>query len=100
MNTAAEYLVHFHIELEAHKAAMKESGIKHDKEIAEIRELQNAFAAGMIRLQEKSIQNEDAHAKFEAGMGEIRELHRDTEAKLNSLIETVDSIIRKRKRDK
>jgi len=102
LNTLAEHLAHFEEREEAQR-------IRHDKEMADIRELQNAFAAGMIRLQEGQIRLQEAQAKsdrrlddskqeWEAGMKQLREAQRITEEKLHALIETVDQIIRREKR--
>jgi len=100
VNTLAEHLAHFEEREEAQR-------IRHDKEIAEIRELQNAFASGMIRLQEGHIRLQESQAKsdrrldeakqeWETGMKQLREAQRITEEKLHALIETVDQIIRKK----
>ena len=93
LNTTAENLAHFHAALEAQRMHMEAQRIQHDREIAEIRGLQNVMAAGVIRMH-------DAHAKFEsefnAGMERLRQAQETTEEKLNALIETVDRIIRDR----
>jgi hypothetical protein len=73
-------------------------------EIAKIWALQNALAGAMIRLQseqETTARELDAAKKewqqrWDQGMEGLRELHRNTEEKLNALIETVDRIIRNR----
>jgi len=93
INTLAGHLAHFEEREEAQR-------IRHDKEMADIRELQNAFAAGMIRLQEMQAKTDrrldDSKQEWEAGMKQLREAQRITEEKLHALIETVDQIIRRK----
>ena len=83
--------------------------LRHDKEISDIRELQNAFAAGMIRLQEshqhmdrelealKETVQKNAEASAAATAANV-EAQRVTEEKLKALIDIVDRIIRDRNR--
>jgi hypothetical protein len=89
--------------LRAHEADEKAARDRHDKEIAEVRELQNVFAVGMVRLQEAQTRNQ---ARNELEIQELRELHKRTQEtldeageKLNALIETVDRIIRERNKE-
>lgn len=100
--TRIENLLSIMTEHEARFDEMLEAQrVRHDKEISEIRELQNAFATGMIRLQEsqqttdKKVQalTETVRVNAEANA----EAQRVTEEKLNALIDIVDRIIRGRR---
>jgi paraquat-inducible protein B len=84
---------------------------RHNKEMAEIREMQNAFAAGMLELkasqeelknsQEEARQRNDRHDREIEELRQMgresKELMRTIEENLNALIKTVDEIIRGRK---
>ena len=73
-NTVAEHHAHFAEELEAQQ-------VRHDREIAEIRELQNAMAAGMIRLQEAQETTsrglDEGMKEWRLGMEDLRDAQRD-----------------------
>ncbi len=104
LNTAAEHLAHFDAKLEKqrihHDAELEKQRIRHEKEVADIRDLLNAVAAVQIRSEEKWLRYREESAehfrKHDVEIEELKELHRDTEAKLNALIETVDNIFRRR----
>src|SRR5437867_3894130 len=100
LNSMTEHHAHFADELEIQR-------VRHDREIADIRELQNVFAIGMIRLQDGASRLEAAQERSQKEMEKLREAQRVseeklreaqrvTEEKLNALIDTVDRIIRNR----
>ena len=99
-----EHHAQFQEEIRQHREESLQFEQRHNKEMAEIREMQNEFAAGMLELkasQEQSKQRQDRH---DTEMEEIRqmsrvnkELMRTIEENLNALIKTVDEIIRGRK---
>ena len=95
LNTTADLLAHHSEQLEAQR-------IHHDKEIGEIRELRNAMASGMIRLQETQELTardlRESKKRWDEGMEDLRAVQRITEEKLHALIDTVDRIIRSRNR--
>ena len=100
LKTVAEHQAHFAEGLEAQR-------VRHETEIADVRELQNALAAGMIRFDDRMIRFQEAQEKsheemkelreeFREGMNDLREAQRTTEEKLNALIDTVERIISNR----
>jgi hypothetical protein len=58
---------------------------KHDEQIAAVTDLVDRLAQSQIRLTDR----------MDAGFQELRELHADTQYKLNALIETVDKLVRR-----
>jgi transcriptional regulatory protein LevR len=66
--------------------ALAEHVGRHDEEMAEIRSSQKVMTLAIAKLAEEQ----------RSSYRELRELHRDTEEKLNALIATVDRIIRDR----
>jgi len=81
-----------------HREESRQFEQRHNKEIAEIRELQNAFAAAMLRSEESHEKTKQEHEKKMAEMSWVHEeLIRNIEENLSALIKTVDEIIRGRK---
>ena len=70
-------------------SALAEHVGRHDEEMAEIRSSQKVMTLAIAKLAEEQ-------RSSSREIREIRELHRDTEEKLNALIATVDRIIRDR----
>jgi len=69
------------------EAALQE----HDARIASVTDLVGRLAQAETRLVERM---EGIGQHMEAGFQELRELHADTESKLNTLIVTVDRLVR------
>ena len=65
---------------------------KHDEHIATVTDLVGRLAQVEIRLAERT---EGLADRMEVGFQELRELHADTQYKLNALIETVDKLVRR-----
>jgi hypothetical protein len=80
-----------------HQARFDENALRHDREIAEIRELQNAFAAGMLELKEDHQRNEQEIHSLREMIRANAEAQRIGEEKLHTLVEIVEQIIRGRK---
>ena len=106
--TMIEHHAGWEEEMRRHREESRQFEQRHNKEIAEIRELQNAFAAAMLRSEEShektKQENEKTKLEHEKEMAEIRKMSlvhegliRSIEENLNALIKTVDEIIRGRK---
>jgi hypothetical protein len=84
-----------------HKEQMAAHEAIHNKEIAELRDMQKAIAAGMIELQQtQRVTEQELRALAESTRTldkELREAQKTTEEKLHILIDTVDRIIRGKK---
>jgi len=82
-----ETSVHVHDE----RLARIETSIqKHDEQIATLADLVGRVAQAELGLVERV---EAIGLRMEAGFKELRELHADTEYKLNALITTVDRLV-------
>jgi len=68
--------------------SLAEHSARHDHEMAEMRAAQKVNTLAIARLADEQ----------RSGYRELRELQRNTEEKLNALIDTVDRIIRDRGR--
>jgi len=95
--TMIEHHAGWEEEMRRHREESRQFELRHNKEIAEIREMQSVFAAGMLELKE----SHEKHEKEVAKIWEMSRVHEDLlrigEERLNALIQTVDEIIRGRK---
>ena len=102
LNSITEHQAGFDERQARYHEMLEAQRVRHDKEIFDIRELQNAFAAGMIRLQQSHDRMDQELAKLkewsQRNAEATAERQRLTEEKLNALIDTVDRIIRDRNR--
>ena len=93
-----EFILAVQARLEASAEKHDQLIAKHDEQISKLEssvtavtDLVGRLAQAEIRLAERM---EGLAERMEAGFRELRELHADTEGKLNALIATVDKLVR------
>jgi chromosome segregation ATPase len=86
-----EFILSVQARLEASVQEHHERLAKNDEQIAELKSSIASVANLVGRLAEAEIRLAE---RMTAGFQELRELHGDTETKLNALIETVDKLVR------